>query len=57
MQKADEINAIELELHGIDTELRNKRLLHQSLVATINYLENSRLQLLHRLMQLKSPSQ
>lgn len=57
MQKADEIKAIELELHGLDVELRNKRLLHQSLVATIAYLENSRLQLLHKLMQLKNPSQ
>jgi len=55
MNKDDEINAIELELQGLDIELRNKRLLHQSLVATIAYLENSRLQLLHKLMQLKNP--
>jgi len=57
MNKDDEINAIELELHGIDVELHQKRMLHASLVATIGYLENTRLQLLHRLMELKAPSQ
>jgi len=57
MNKDDEINAIELELRGLDVELYQKRMLHASLVATISYLENSRLQLLHRLMELRTPLQ
>lgn len=55
MQKADEINAIELELHGIDTELKQKRMLHRSLVATIDYLEREQLRLIHQLQSLKHP--
>lgn len=55
MQKADQINALELEIHGLESELKDKRLMHQSLVATITYLEREHLRLLHKLMELKSP--
>lgn len=55
MQKADQINAVELEIRGIETELKNKRLLHQALVASIDYLEREHLRLIHELQSLKNP--
>lgn len=55
MNKDDQITAIELELHGLDVELYQKRMLHRSLVATIDYLEREQLRLIHQLQSLKHP--
>ena len=49
MDKADKIKALELELHGIEVELREKLLVHRSLTVAIDYLENQAHQLRDRL--------
>ena len=49
MKRDDRINALELELHGIEQELKEKLLLHRSLTVAVDYLENQAHQLRDRL--------
>lgn len=42
MDRQDKIKALELEIHGIDTELHEAKLLHRSLTIKIEYLEAER---------------
>jgi len=54
MDRETEIQAIQLELHGLDVELYEKRLLHKSIVEVISSLEEQRLDLLQKLIALQS---
>lgn len=49
-----EIHAIELEISGLDVELKEKRLHHQSLTIAIEHLERERHELAYILMRLKA---
>lgn len=54
MDRDDQINALELELHGLDQELKDKRMLHRSLTTAVEYLEAQRLDLVYRLKRLQN---
>lgn len=53
MNRDDCINALELELHGLDQELKNKKLLHRSLSIAIDYLEAQQKDLQRKLERIK----
>jgi hypothetical protein len=54
VDKDDEKHALELELHGLDQELKDKRMLHRSLTTAVEYLEAQRLELVYRLKRLQN---
>lgn len=49
MDRDDEKHALELELHGLDQELKDKRMLHRSLTVAVEYLEAQRLEVVYKL--------
>lgn len=54
MTKEDELLALELEIAGLDTELKEKRMIARSTNVAIEHLEGQRLELVYRIRRIRS---
>jgi hypothetical protein len=57
VDKSDRIHALELEIQGIDVELKEARLLHRSLTVKIESLEADRVNLTYEINRIRYEQQ